>query len=204
MRMTCSAFATILLLTAVPSASFGQIIVPYSQSDPIPVSRLDHVVPVATVTPAGDAITLANPKPGVDLVLGTATLDIRDPDRPMIVFTVSNGTESPISPGSLDVHVATVHADRNGAPTVSLCGYMGPLSSMLNQPGSSGLDNATLAPGATVTMAMRVGPSNCGVGRPNVPLGFLVHLTSHGHPALRDSVARLRRALEAQRSQAQQ
>jgi hypothetical protein len=203
MRTTHSVFATILLLSAVTSVSFAQIVVPYGR-DGNHVGRLDHVVPVATVTPPGDAITLADPKPGVDLVLGAAKLDIRDPDHPMIVFTVSNGTERPIPPSSVDVHVASVYAGRDGAPMVSLCGYMGSLSSLLtNHPGSSELGNATLAPGATVTMAMPVGPSNCSrFGGPNV--GFLVHLTSDGHPPLPDRVARLRRALEAQRSQAQQ
>ncbi len=187
MRIAYSAFATMLLVSAVPSVSVAQILVPYTKLAASRVARLDHVVPVATVTPAGDAITLADAKPDVDLVLGTATLDIRDPDHPMIVFTVSNGTERPIPPSSVEVHVATVHASRDGAPMVSLCHYSGSLQSLLlNHPGSSGLPNATLAPGAKVTMAMPVGPSNCAVGRPNVPLGFL------------------RRALEARRSQAQQ
>lgn len=194
----------IVLLTAAPSASFAQIVVPYPQVEAPRVARLDHVVPVATVTPPGDAITLANPKPGVDLVLGTATLDIRDSAHPMIVFTVRNGSQSPIPPSSIDVHVATVHATRDGAPTVSICGTMGLLSGLLERPGSSGLANATLQPGAAVTMAMPIGPTNCVVGQSNVPLGFLVHLTSAGHPALHDRVARLRRALQAQRSQAQQ
>jgi len=203
MRTTYSLFAAILL-SAIPSASVAQIVVAYPPIDAPRVARLDHIVPVATVTPPGDAITLADPKPGVDLVLGAATLDIRDPGRPMIVFTVSNGSESPIPPSSVDVHVATVYANRNGAPTVNICGTMGPLSGLLDRPGSSGLGNATLAPGATVTMAMPIGPTNCVVGQSNVPLGFLVHLTSAGHPALHDRVARLRRALEAQRSRAQQ
>jgi hypothetical protein len=205
MRIAYSAFATMLLVSALPSVSFAQILVPYTKIAASRVARLDHVVPVATVTPPGDAITLADPKPGVDLVLGAAKLDIRDPDHPMIVFTVSNQTERPLPPSSVDVHVATVYASRDGAPMVSLCGYSGSLQSMLlNTPGSSGLGNATLAPGATVTMALHVGPTNCAAGRPNVPLGFLVHLTTDGPPPLPDRMARLRRALEAQRSQAQQ
>jgi hypothetical protein len=207
MRIAYSAFATMLLVSAVPSVSFAQMLVPYTQVEASRVARLDHVVPVATVTPPGDAITLADPKPkpDVDLILGTATLDIRDPDHPMIVFTVSNGTDGPIPPSSVHVHVATVYASRDGAPVVSLCGYSGSLQSLLlNHPGSSGLVNPTLAPGAKVTMAIPVGPTNCAVGRPNVPLGFLVHLSSDGYRALHDRTARLRRALEAQRSQAQQ
>jgi hypothetical protein len=51
---------------------------------------------------------------------------------------------------------------------------------------------------------MPVGPSNCVVGRPNAPLGFLVHLSGDGHSGLHDNVARLRRALEVQLSQPQQ
>ena len=203
MRMTLG-FVAILLLNA-PSASLAQIVVPYPQSRAGVFTRVDHVVPVATVTPPGDALTLVNPKPGVDHVLGTASLDIRDPDHPMIVFTVTNGTERPIPPGSVSLHVATVYPRRDGAPMVNICGYTGRLSVLLTQHGSSGLANASVAPRATVTMAMPVGATNCVVGRPNVPLGFLVHLTSDGQvPALHDSVARLRRALEAQRSHAHQ
>ena len=120
MRATYSVFATILLLSAVPSVSFAQIVVPYGHGYGNHVARLNHVVPVATVTPPGDAITLSDPKPGVDLVLGTAKLDIKDPDHPMIVFTVSNRTERPIPPSSVDVHVASVYAGKDGEPMVSL------------------------------------------------------------------------------------
>jgi hypothetical protein len=203
MRMTYSALAAVLLLSAAPSASFAQIVIPYVGDHATRVARLDHVVPVATVTPLNDALTLANPKPGADFVLGAARLDIRDPARPMIVFTVSNGTESPLPPGSVHVEVATVYANRDGEPTVSICGYGAPLSNLLNVAGLSGPANTPLQPGATVTMSMPVGPSNCVVGRPNVPLGFLVHLTGNGHPALHEYVARLRRALKTQFSQPQ-
>ncbi len=97
MRMTHPAFATVLLL-AVPSVSFAQIVVAYGQGQAAHVARLDHVVPVATVTPLSDAITLADPRPGVDFVLGAAQLDIKDADHPMIVFAVSSRTEKPIPP----------------------------------------------------------------------------------------------------------
>lgn len=204
MRTRYPVFAT-LLLSAVPSVSFAQIVVPYRQPAGPVIARLDHVVPVATVTPPGDAFALANPKPGIDFVLGAATLDIRDPDHPMIVFAVRNGTESPIPPSSVHVQVGTVYARRDGSPAVNICGYTGRLSGLLDHHGSSGVANATVAPGATVTMALPVGASNCVVGRPNVPLGFLVHLTSDGQiPNLHDTTVRLRRALELQRSRAQQ
>lgn len=200
MRTTYTVLATMLLLSAFPSVSVAQIVVPYRAGNH--VARLNHGVPVATVTPPDDGIALADPKPGIDHVLGAATLDIRDPDHPMIVFTVSNRTEAPIPPGSVDVHVASVYTNRHGEPTVNICGYMGSLQGMLTLPGSSGVGNATLAPGATVTMTVPVGPSPCLVsGAPSV--GFLVHLTSNGVPALHDRVARLRRALEALRSQTQ-
>ena len=58
--------------------------------------------------------------------------------------------------------------------------------------------------GAAVTVALPVGASNCVVGQPNVPLGFLVHLTSDGEiPPSHDTAVRLRRALELQRAYAQ-
>lgn len=205
MRMTYSAVGTILALSSIPSVSFAQIVVPYPQAKPNHVARLDHAVPVATVTPPGDAITLANPKPGAGFVLGTATMNMKDPDHPMIVFRVSNGSESAIPPSNVVLHVLTVYARRDGSPTVNICGYMSPLSGLLDRPGSAGRQSATMKPGVTITMAVPTGPSNCVVGRPSVPLGFLVGLTSDGQiPDLHDSVARLRRALVLQRSEAQQ
>src|ERR1044071_9964705 len=90
MRATYSLLATLLLLTPAPSLSFAQIVVPYAPGESAHVARLDHVVPVATVTRLDDPITLANPKPGGDFVVGAAKMDIKDPAHPLIVFTVSN------------------------------------------------------------------------------------------------------------------
>lgn len=201
MRTTYSVFAAMLLLSATPSISFAQIVVAYGNANH--VAPLKHLVPVATVTAPDEAIALADPKRGVDFVLGSAQLDIKDPNHPMIVFTVTNRTDRPIPPTSVNIQVASVF-ERDGQPRISICGSYGVLQNMLrNNPGSSAIETATLAPGATVTMAMPVGPSPCLVaGGPSI--GFLVHLTSDRVPGLRDNLPRLRRALEALRSQAEQ
>ena len=72
MRTTYTVPATVLLLSAFPSVSVAQIVVPYRAGNH--VARLNHGVPVATVTPPDDGIAVADPKPGIDHVLGAATV----------------------------------------------------------------------------------------------------------------------------------
>jgi hypothetical protein len=205
MRITSSTVAALLVAIAVPSFGFAQIVVAYPPGPPAHVARLDHAVPAATVTQPSDPIALANAKPGVDFVRGAATVNVDDPDHPKILFTVSNQTASPIPPDSVFVHVASVYPGKDGEPVVSLCGYSGRLSDMLKAPGSSAAANATLAPGATVTIAVPVGPGPCVQKDPQQNVGFLVHLTGDGtHHFAGDDVPRMREALAALRADAQQ
>jgi hypothetical protein len=205
MRIASSTVAALLVVGAIPSLAFAQIVVAYPPGPPSHVARLDHAVPVATVTQLNDPIALADAKPGVDFVRGAATVDVGDPDHPKIIFTVSNQTASPIPPDNVFVHVASVYPGRDGEPAVSLCGYNGRLSEMLKTPGSSPAANATLAPGATVTIAIPVGPGPCVRQDPQQNVGFLVHLTGDGrHHFAGDDVPRLREALAALRADAQQ
>jgi hypothetical protein len=180
MRIAYPTFAALMLAGAVPSVTFAQIVVPYGKADH--VDRLDHVLPVAVVTRSGDAIALTDPKPGAGFVLGAATLDITDPEHPRIVFTVGNATQTAIPLSRVHVHVATVNAlaDDESALFVP-CGYSGWMSSLLRRAGSG---VTVLEPGATLTLAVPVGP-HCGPdkdGRPRPNVGFLVHLGSDGTP----------------------
>jgi hypothetical protein len=182
MRIAYSGLITVLVASALPSVGFAQIVIPYTKADSSRTDRLDHAVPVATVTRTGDAIVLGDPILGVGFVLGAAKLDIKDPGKPMIVFTMSNGSETPIPLSSVLVHVATVNAlvDDSAALFVP-CGYGGRLTDMLRVHNVVSGDT-TLRPGATVTLTMPVGP-HCGPdkdGRPRPNVGFLVHLIGDG------------------------
>ena len=44
MRIAYSAFVALMLVSAVPSVSFAQIVIPYSDADVRNVDRLDHPV----------------------------------------------------------------------------------------------------------------------------------------------------------------
>jgi hypothetical protein len=219
MRIAYSGLIAVLVASALPSVGFAQIVIPYTKAELSYTDRLDHAVPVATVTRTGDAIALGDPKLGVGFVLGAAKLDIRDPGQPMIVFSMSNGSETPIPLRSVSVHVATVNAlvDDSAALFVP-CGYYGRLTDILRVHNAVSGDT-TLRPGATVTLTMPVGP-HCGPdkdGRPRPNVGFLVHLSSDGtswsdgppaqegpSPAQLPEDALLRSAFEKLRSQSQQ
>jgi hypothetical protein len=202
-----------LLLATVPSVSFAQIVVPYSpgeanHTDRLDPHHLDHALLVATVTRTGDGIALANPQQGDGFLIGDATLDLKNPDRPMVVFAITNGTESPIPFSRLDIHVATVNASTGNASLTVSCGYGGVSLTTILKVKHVTYKETALSPGATLTVAMPVGP-HCGgdVYGPRPADGFLVHVSSDGSGALvADPVeaAFLRTAFEQLRSQAQQ
>lgn len=211
MRIMQAAVLTLLVASAVPSVGFAQIVIntPHRWNH---VDRLDHVLPVATVTRTGDSIALVKPQQGDGFVLGAAKLDIKDPDHPMIVYTISNGSETPIPLSRVDVHVVTVNALVDDSAALSVpCNYGGRLTSMMTESQRKSEDT-TLRPGAAVTLAMPVGP-RCGPdrdGRPRPNVGFLVHLTTvqtsdgtYAHGGAADH-ALLRSAFEKLRSQSQQ
>lgn len=184
MRSSQAVVLTLLVASLVPSVGFAQteIVIPGTQQGWRHVDRLDHALPVATVARAGDAIALPDRILGDGFVLGAAKLDIRDPNHPMIVFTIGNGSETPIPLSSVNVHVATVNARVDDSAALFVpCGYGGRLTDMLKVEHVVAADT-TLRPGATLTLAMPVGP-RCGPdrdGRPRPNVGFLVHLTSDG------------------------
>lgn len=205
MRIANSVFAVLLVGGAVPSVGFAQIVVPYTTAEAVHTDKLDHVLPVATVTRSTDAIKLAKPHDGDGFVIGAATVDIKDPDHPMLVFTISNGSESPIPLSSVDIHVATVNESTGPSATLYVpCGYVGGLDSFARRAKSP---ITTLQPGAQLTVAMPAGP-HCGADRygPRPAVGFLVHVSSDGTRLLVSDLAEyalLRGAFQQLRSESQ-
>jgi hypothetical protein len=127
-----------------------------------------------------------------------------NPDRPLIVFTISNETEAPIPLSSVGVHVATVNRSTGDDATLAVpCGYTGLLSQFLARAGSQ---STTLQPGAALSVAMPAGP-HCGPdgAGPRPAVGFVVHLSTG--PRIVSSPAEdvlLRNAFEMLRSQTPQ
>ena len=200
MRMQ-TAVLTLLVTSAVPSVGFAQLVIPYTQSYDNLVDRLDHVLPVATVTRPVDGIALADPHPGDGFVLGGATLDLKNPDRPVVAFTMTNATEMPILLSTVYVHEVRVNLPSADGSVVVACST----SPWLSHPGQG---DKALQPGATVSVRMPIAP-RCGPTL-GATVGFLVYLQAGG-PSFAESRstwdqhhAMLRKAFEQLRSQAQQ
>lgn len=194
MRIALSAFATLAL--AIPSVCFGQIVIPYPGSF-YRVDRPDHPIPIATVTPAGDVIGLDGAHQYGTFVIGAATLDLKDPNHPMIAFTLMNPTALPILLSS--VYVDDVRANlRDTGDLVLMCRSVPRLS-------HAGPADKTLQPGTWINVEMPIPPA-CGwnVGE---TAGFLVYLKSGAGvitPETRtEEVVLLHSAFEKLRSQSQ-
>ncbi|HEY3886408.1 MAG TPA: hypothetical protein VGL62_14440 [Vicinamibacterales bacterium] len=201
MRIACSAVFSVLAIGAAPSVGYAQIIIPYSPRQAESVDRVDQPVPVATVTPAGDPIALAHPRRGNGFVLGAATLDLKDPDRPMIAFSIGNPTDSPVLLSTVYVDSVRVNQRADNGTLVLLCRF----SPWLSRPGDA---NETLPPGAAVSVAMPIAPP-CAPSA-GATAGFLVYLESgvtYPRPDPRGAIAAertiLRGAFALLRSQAQ-
>jgi hypothetical protein len=158
MRIMKAAVLTLLAASAGPSVGFAQIVIPYTKAEESHVDRLDHAVPVGTVTRTGDPIALATPQPGDGFVLGAAKLDIKDPDHPMMVFTIGNGSGAPIPLSSVMVHVATVNTRvDDSAALIVACGYgFGARLTDIMTVHHAVSGDTTLRPGTTLTLAMPV------------------------------------------------
>jgi hypothetical protein len=129
MRIAYSALLTLLVASAVPSVGVAQVFLPESRLRHD--LRLDHVVPVATVSRLGQPIALADAHPvqdasGEPYVLGAATLDLSDPSHATVVFTLTNATETPIPRRSMYVWAHSVWRDRRGLVLPSIDGIQNP------------------------------------------------------------------------------
>ena len=173
MRIAYSALIA-MVATAVPSIGMAQDLKPFPSHRN---QALDHVVPVATLSPLGEPMALADGRPvqdepGESFVLGTAILDLREPAHAKIVFAMTNATQMPMpwSTVSLRVVRATLLPD-DGGPFFG-CQISG-------RAGHQG----DWQPGATVTVELPIAPNgNCLKDRKSEPQAFLVFVQSTGTP----------------------
>jgi len=176
MRIAQTAVMSLMWAAVVPSVSFAQALTPFaSRPGSIYDERLDHVVPVATVSRVGDIVALDGARTvqdghGEPFVVGTAALDLRDPVHATVVFTIANVTNHPILLDDVvieDVRLCSV-PDRNHPFAV-------PLAS-----GRAGGDHGTeeLPPGARIAVQIPVAP-NC-AGKGSDTLGILVGIHRPG------------------------
>jgi hypothetical protein len=172
MRIVHIALTSLLLGGAVPSVSFAQVVIPYTKAAASLVDRLDHSVPVATVVRSTDsAIGLAYPKPGDGFVLGSAKLDLKDPDHPMVAFTMTNGAQTPMLLSTVITSVWRVNSRAEDGHIAISC----MTEPWLSKPGPA---DTGLQPGATISVEMPIAP-RCGPGLGET-VGFLVYLHSGG------------------------
>jgi hypothetical protein len=126
-------------------------------------------VPVATVNLVGDMVALADPlvveDPGGEpFVLGTATLDLRDPAHAKIVFTMTNASDRPVPWNTVEVSVRRITLLPDNDRLFFGCGLSGRAA-----------QQGTWAPGATVTVQVPIAPNvNC-LTTPSEPQGFLIY-----------------------------
>jgi hypothetical protein len=189
MRIVHTALMSLLLGGAIPSVGFAQVLLPF-EGKPWPGydEHLDHAVPVATVSRVGDIFALAHARTvedghGEPFVLGTATLDLREPSHAKVVFTMTNVMETPILFTDVMIDAATLCSVPDRAHPFAL-----PQASA--QPADGMHDPRAFQPGEKVTVQIPIPPS-CGKG--SEPLGILVRVGRPGPgewsstPALRAS-----------------
>jgi hypothetical protein len=171
MRISYSAFVIVLGVTAAAPSAAAQVLTLFDYGY---AHNLDHPVPVATVSLVGDIVELDGSRVvqdsyGEPFVLGAATLDLRVPSQPKVVFTITNRTEKPIRLQDVLVYERTMvastylHGVTVGAP------YM-PMSSAGWGPG--GLEGEELQPAARLTVEAPLSPF--GPKGVITPSGFVV------------------------------
>jgi hypothetical protein len=184
MRVAYSALMILVMASAVPSVGEAQVLNPFGDPGKHDRARLDHVVPVATVSRVGDIVALADARvvqdpSGEPFVLGAATLDVRDPSHARIVFTVANATGRPLPLNDLDVIERTMVSSRpdNGRPPV-------PLNELAVRAAPHG--QGELQPGASVTIQIPISAPDCRNASACELRGFLVFVGRDlTHPDLR-------------------
>jgi len=129
--------------------------------------------PVATLNLVGDMVALADARivqdpSGEPFVLGAATLDLRDPARAKIVFTMRNASDMPMPWNTVELSVRRVTLLPDSDRLFFGCALSG-------RAGRQG----TWQPGATVTVQVPIAPNaNCLRLRKSEPEGFLVYAGS--------------------------
>jgi hypothetical protein len=176
MRVVYSAFVTLLAVCAAPSTGVAQVLLPF-EGKPWPGynERLDRAVPVATVSRVGDIFALADARivedgHGEPFVLGSATLDLRDPAHAKVVFTMTNVTGTPILFTDVMIHEVLLCAtgDRERPFAFPQVGA---------RPADGMYDPRVFQPGEQVTVQIPIPPS-CPMR--SEPLSILVRVGRPG------------------------
>jgi hypothetical protein len=152
--------ALFVAAAGLPPAAYAQLsLQPYGGD-----FRLDHDVPVATVSLVGDIVTLGSARTvtdsyGAPFVLGAATLDRHDPAAPRIVFTMANTSGAPIRLSDVVIYERTMLAAQRFRDVTVGAPYM-PSSAagwFAANPGSTD----ELPPGEQLTVRVPISPTNC-------------------------------------------
>lgn len=172
MRIASPALLTLLLAGAAATT-------PSAQTFSLPAyayGRAQHLaqtVPVATVSLVGDVVRLGGARVvqdtyGEPFVLGAATLDLRIPSQPKIVFTMTNDSDAPISLNDVLIYERTlVSAEYLRGVTVG-APFM-PMSAAGWGPGD--WQGEQLQPGSRLTVEVPLSPFGPAAVR---PAGFIV------------------------------
>jgi hypothetical protein len=168
MRIAYLVVAALLTVSALPSVSFAQIVIPDEREAANYAAPLEATVPVATVTLPADAIVLDHPQQGSGFVVGAANLDFKDRSHPMIVFTFSNAAEMAIPLSKVGFRSVRVNSRFRDGRTFVSCGVWSRLS-------RSAQGETALQPGAAITVSMPVPPTCPELGE---TVGFLIFLES--------------------------
>ena len=173
MRILCPAMLSLLVVSAVPSVSFAQKVLTPFQSNPGPTydERLDHAVPVATVSRVGDIVALEGARVvddghGAPFILGAATFDLTDPAHAKVLFTMTNAVETAILLDDVVIE------------EVRLCSVPDP-DHPFGYPGTSGRaggfhGTGEMQPGEKATVQIPIAP-NCMKGSQTVAVVVDVH-----------------------------
>lgn len=165
MRSVCAAFMTLVLI--------GQAVTPFSVT-PGYVQHLDRRVPVATVAPIGQPMALAGalrvetaPEP---FVLGAATIDLGDPSRAAVVFTMTNATDTPIRRNTvvIEEYSVMIRPETREFFFPSLGGRLEP----------PGMTSTAWRPGQQITVRIPISP----VPKDGALQGFLVLVQTDDTP----------------------
>jgi hypothetical protein len=167
-----------LTLCAVPAVNAGQQVLTLFDNPFHDNQRLDHAVPVATVSRVGDIITLANARTvqnesGDAFVLGAATMDVTNPSRPRIGFTMTNSTQQPIQLSDVFIEATTMVAEHGE--------WVRSLNTLEGRAGSP-FGTEQLLSGATVTVDMPI-PTPYGDSKQDKTWGFVVLVGEYPGPA---------------------
>ena len=152
MRITRSAVGMLLTMSALAVSDQTQVVTPFEMPAGYK-QRLDHAVPVATVTRMGQPIALAGAKAVTTamepFMLGPATLDLRVPSHATLVFTMTNATDTPILRHNvlIEEYSVTVRADDDEFLFPTIGGH-------LESPES----RTTWRPGETITVQLPISP----------------------------------------------